>query len=322
MKKQKYFCNNNNFFHGVMFHHFHDNKLHSKSQGSINSLQLEKIIKIIGKKNIVNSDDVLKIKNNSLKKKVCLTFDDCLKSQYDVALPILKKYKIKAFFFVYTGAIFDSKNFHEVFRYFRQHFFKNFLCFYNIFYKELLCYYSKEIIDGFLEKESKSIKDWKKKFKFYSNEDIQFRFIRDRFLSEKDYVKIMIKIFRKKNFKYKKLKNNLIMKPKDLRKLYALGHEIGLHSHSHPTFLKKLEYKRQLNEYTLNLKLLKKIGIKTIRTVGHPNGSYGRKTLRILKKMNIKIGFRQVMIKNNIQNKLDLKIPRIDHTDIVNKFKL
>jgi peptidoglycan/xylan/chitin deacetylase (PgdA/CDA1 family) len=320
--KKKYFCNNNNFFHGVMFHHFHNNERHSKSQGSINSLQLEKIIKLIGKENIINSDNVLKIKNNSLRKKVCFTFDDCLKSQYDIALPILEKHKIKAFFFVYTGAMTDSNNLHEVCRYFRQHFFKNFLCFYNIFYKELLYHYSKEMIDRFIKKQSKLIKLWKKKFKFYSNEDIHFRFIRDRFLSEKDYSKIMIQLFKKKKFKYIKVKKELILKPKDVRKLFALGHEIGLHTHSHPTFLQKLKYKQQLKEYALNLKLLKKIGIKKIRTVSHPNGSYNGKTLKILKRMNIKIGFRQVMIKNNIHNKLNLKIPRIDHSDIVNKFKL
>ena len=27
-----YFNKKNNFFHGIMFHHFHDDKLHTKSQ--------------------------------------------------------------------------------------------------------------------------------------------------------------------------------------------------------------------------------------------------------------------------------------------------
>ena len=30
-----YFNQNNNFYHGIMFHHFHDNGIHTKSQGSI-----------------------------------------------------------------------------------------------------------------------------------------------------------------------------------------------------------------------------------------------------------------------------------------------
>ena len=52
-----YFDNKNNFFHGIMFHHFHDDKIHKKSQGSINKDTLYKLIKFIGKKNILNADD-------------------------------------------------------------------------------------------------------------------------------------------------------------------------------------------------------------------------------------------------------------------------
>lgn len=45
------------FFHGVMFHHFHNNKgIHTKSQGSIDRNQLIRIIKKIGRKNILDAD--------------------------------------------------------------------------------------------------------------------------------------------------------------------------------------------------------------------------------------------------------------------------
>ena len=30
-----YFNKNNNFCHGIMFHHFHDDGIHTKGQGSI-----------------------------------------------------------------------------------------------------------------------------------------------------------------------------------------------------------------------------------------------------------------------------------------------
>ena len=32
-----YFNDSNSFFHGIMFHHFHDNKNHGKAQGSISA---------------------------------------------------------------------------------------------------------------------------------------------------------------------------------------------------------------------------------------------------------------------------------------------
>ena len=45
-----YFNKSNNFFHGIMFHHFHDNKDHLRGQGSISKDEFVKIIKFIGKK--------------------------------------------------------------------------------------------------------------------------------------------------------------------------------------------------------------------------------------------------------------------------------
>ena len=99
-----YFNRKNFFYHGVMFHHFHDNKKHIKSQGSINKSTLIKLINFIGRQNIINADEFLKkFKRKELRKNhVCLTFDDSLKCQFDVAKPVLDKFKIKAFFFVYS----------------------------------------------------------------------------------------------------------------------------------------------------------------------------------------------------------------------------
>ena len=68
MKKYK-----SNFYHGIMFHHFHDNKKHFPSQGSINANQFEKIIKLVGKDNILNPKDFInKLNNKSLKKITCV----------------------------------------------------------------------------------------------------------------------------------------------------------------------------------------------------------------------------------------------------------
>ena len=76
-----YFNKNNNFFHGIMFHHFHDDKNHSKGQGSIDCDDFYKIIDFIGRDNILDSDVFFdKLKNKKLKdNEVCLTFDDAVK---------------------------------------------------------------------------------------------------------------------------------------------------------------------------------------------------------------------------------------------------
>ena len=92
----EYFNNNNNYSHGIMFHYFNDNKKHKKSQGSINEDELKKIINFIGRKNILDADVFIeKYKKKNLKShEICLTFDDGLKSQYDIALPVLNELKI------------------------------------------------------------------------------------------------------------------------------------------------------------------------------------------------------------------------------------
>ena len=90
------------FPHGIMFHRFHKKK--TLGQGSLSANQLKKIIHFIGKKNINNPQEwIYKTEKKLLNKNdLCLTFDDGLKSQINVALPILEKYKIKAFFFIPT----------------------------------------------------------------------------------------------------------------------------------------------------------------------------------------------------------------------------
>ena len=45
--------------HGIMFHHFHDKKKHKKSQGTINKHQLSKIIKFIGRENILDAEQFI-----------------------------------------------------------------------------------------------------------------------------------------------------------------------------------------------------------------------------------------------------------------------
>ena len=84
-----YFYQNNKFYHGIMFHHLHDDRIYKSGQGSIGVKNFYKIIDFIGEKNILDANDFLeRLKLKKLdKKNVCLTFDDSLKSQFDQDLP-------------------------------------------------------------------------------------------------------------------------------------------------------------------------------------------------------------------------------------------
>ena len=316
-----YFNKNNNFFHGIMFHHFHDDGIHTKGQGSIDKDDFYKMINFIGRNNILDADIFFeKFKNNKLKEKeVCLTFDDAIKCQIDVALPVLEELKIKSFFFVYTSMFEGKPDNLEIFRYFRMNYFNNVDEFYNSFYQVL-----DKDLKTFFEDNNDKIKATKIKFPHYSIEDIKFRLVRDIFLTKSQYEETMLLMFKEKQFNYKDFFKKLFFQKDDLIRLDSLGHLVGLHSHNHPTLLEKLNYDEQKDEYEKCLSSISNILDKPkneIKYMSHPCGSYNKDTFEILKELGIELGFKQIMTiepekgMKKINNSF-LEIARQDHAEI------
>ena len=309
-----------------MFHHFHDDGIYTKGQGSIDKDDFYKIINFIGRKNILDADVFFeKFKNNKLREnEVCLTFDDGMKCQIDIALPVLEELKIKSFFFVYTS-LFDGKPDNlEIFRYFRISYFDNIDEFYDSFYKT-----SNLDLKDFFKKNDHEIKYRKSKYPFYSIEDIKFRLVRNNFLTKNQYEEIMFLMFNEKNFDYKDFYKKLLFQKSDLQNLNSLGHLIGLHSHNHPTMLEKLNYDEQKNEYEKCISSISNILGKPkneIKCMSHPCGSYNDDTLEILKGLGIELGFKNLMTiekekKMNKLNNSSLEIARANHSDILEMMK-
>ena len=102
------------FTHSVMFHHFHSDQ-HDPAQGSLDAKDFEDMLDWLSNKYCLNDADkyIEKYENNKLKDEdICLSFDDALLCQFDIAVPVLKKRNIKAFFFVYSSAF--TKKFYLV----------------------------------------------------------------------------------------------------------------------------------------------------------------------------------------------------------------
>ena len=125
-------------------------------------------------------------------------------------------------------------------------------------------------------------------------------------LKKNDYEIIMSRMMEDKKFEKKKYLSNLFFDEKDLNKLSAYGHSIGLHSHTHPTSLENLSY----NKHNI------------INSMSHPCGSYNGQTLEILKDLEIELGFRNVMnVKDKKINNSFLEIARQDHSEIIDRIK-
>ena len=304
-----------------MFHHFHDDGIHKKGQGSIDKDDFYKMINFIGRNNILDADIFFeKFKNNKLKKnEVCITFDDAIKCQIDIALPVLEELKIKSFFFVYTSMFEGKPDNLELFRYFRMNYFKSVDEFYDSFYEVL-----DKDLKSFFENNSITIKKKKIKFPIYSTEDIKFRLVRDVFLTKVQYEDAMFLMFKEKQFNHNDFSKKLFFQKNDLQTLDNLGHLVGLHSHNHPTLLEKLSYDEQKREYEICLSLISDILDKPknkIKCMSHPCGSYNADTLKILKELGIELGFKQIMTiepekgMKKVNNSF-LEIARQDQADI------
>ena len=156
---------------GIMFHRLHKRVDKPTGQGSINEDNFEKILLNIGIQNILSPEEwTTKLELNLLKNTdVCLTFDDGLESHFSIAKPVLHKYGLKAFFFIYTK-IFENKiDLNEVASYLLSRKFGSFLDYYRQF-KNFFKISEKEYSNpDFLKMKV----DFNTRFPFYSYEDIQ-----------------------------------------------------------------------------------------------------------------------------------------------------
>lgn len=107
--------------HAVMFHYFHDEN-HPVSQGSISGEEFGLMIDWLSERyRMLQAGEFLeKLGRDALKHRdICLTFDDALLCQRDIAAPMLKSRNLRAFFFVYSSPLVGQPDFLEIYRCFR-----------------------------------------------------------------------------------------------------------------------------------------------------------------------------------------------------------
>lgn len=292
-----------------MFHRFHKDGKKPQGIGSVSQKNFEKMIKLIGTENILSPAQWLyRLKKKKLKKTdTCLTFDDGLRSQFKYALPILNKYNIKAFWFIYTSVFKKKIDENELFNQLIFKKFKNVKIFQERFLKEIKI--EKKVFKS--KKFLKFLKENKKLYPIFSYEDIKYRYVRNLFFSKKDFIKKMNNFLDIKKKDYKK-GLNIWMSKNQIKKLSFQGHNVGLHSHSHDLNFKGLSKNKQIKEYKQNFNKIYRITKIKPNSMSHPLNSYNSKTLKILKKLNITCGFRSNLNSFNIVNKSNLEIARND----------
>ncbi len=300
--------------HGIMFHHFYDHA-HPKGQGAISANDLEKIIRFLGPDRILTAKEWAQrsLARTLRPGNLCITFDDNLLCQYDVALPILRHFGITAFWFAPTAVLEGNLERLELYRFFRTTTFDTIDDFYSAFFRTIEHSAYAAIVEPAMMtfKADQYLKD----FTFYTSNDRRFRFIRDHVLGPDKYNNIMDSMLDAADFDRRTTGRRLWMTEAMLRELASDGHIIGLHSHTHPTNLAALDRNDQLTEYQKSkARLTEIIGSEPI-TMSHPCNSYNRDTIDVLKELGVKIGFRANMAMTEVPS--DFELPREDHANIL-----
>lgn len=300
---------------GIMFHHFHGEN-HPAGQGSISADDLDQMIAWLRKDyEILNIEEFFQkaLAGKLTTKETCLTLDDSLLCQYEIALPVIESHGLTALFNVYSSAFSGTPDPLEVYRYFRSVAYKNFDEFFDDFFTMIKERFSSGYVKGMSRfSREREIYDG---FPFYTENDKILRFFRDKILGPSNYNLIMIDLMNQKMFNTSDVPKKVFMTVGQLEQLNRKGHTLGLHSDTHPTQIQSLSKEAQVREYTRNYDFLKNITGTGARIVAHPCGEYSETTLEILHQLEVGVGFRSNL--NIPYAKSLLEIPREDHSNIL-----
>lgn len=302
--------------HGIMFHHFYDEQ-HVKGQGAISQDELGQIIEYYQRKHCIlpAKEWFDRATHEKLRKnEICLTFDDALLCQYEVALPVLEHYGLTAFWFVYSSVVTGGTENLEIYRKFRTVFFDDIEDFYQSFFLTVEHSQYQKSVEVSLQ--NFSVAEYLKNFPFYTDEDRRFRYVRDIALGVKAYNEILELMMQDQNIDMNEFTNDLWMKDRHVIDLHSKNHMIGLHSHTHPTALSALTTEAQRNEYLKNYDTLNQLLDSAPEAMSHPCNSYNNETIQILNELEIKVGFRSNMEENYSSH---LEFPREDHANVMER---
>ncbi|MBI5865535.1 MAG: polysaccharide deacetylase family protein [Planctomycetes bacterium] len=277
--------------HGIMFHHFHGGS-HRRSQGAVGADDLEQLIAFVGRERILPAEEFFSraVRGGLRAEHVCLTFDDNLRCQFDVARPVLEKYGLTAFWFIATATLNGQGAEFEIHRSFRERCFHGIDDFHEAFFRAVCsgehCPKVEQALRSF------DPRTFLATFPFYTDADRRFRFVRDEVLGPSAYDETMRSMMGESGVRPGDLTRDLWMDEDCLVALHRGGHILGLHTHTHPTRVAYLSAAEQEREYRDNYMALMQLTGRTPQTASHPCNSYNAATLAILRKLGIRLGFR------------------------------
>ena len=294
---------------GFTFHYF-QNEIHVPCQGSLTAQQLAWILRRLRESFTLVSpqqflEDVRRRKEDPAE--LCLCFDCGLKSQYDIALPVLEEFGLKAFWFLYTSVLDGGIVTVEQVHHFRFSCFASVDRFYSVFFQAAADRLSDRFDSALSAFRRSGYLNWAP---FYTEEDRLFKYLRDRVMTEEEFHAVLQRMMREAGYEVEAYRDLLWLSRDEVRHLSDTGHVIGMHTHTHPNEIGKLPYEAQLREYGTCQKILREITGQPVVSMSHPCNSYSGDTLRVLRELGVEAGFRA---DQDPRYRSALELPRIDH---------
>jgi peptidoglycan/xylan/chitin deacetylase (PgdA/CDA1 family) len=276
-----------------MFHRFRKDGAPPPGQGAVSEGEFEAILREVGLERILSPQEWLaRVKAGTLvESDLCITFDDGLLSQYEVALPVLRRLGLQSFWFVFSTVLTGDADRNEIASYLASAVFPSF--------EEFAARFAQHAAIAGERLTSREFADYseylKARWPLYSDVDVRFRFIRNTLLSRNEFGAIIDRMVEEAGLTVKEIASYLWINADHLRSLHGDGHVIGLHSHSHPFTLASLTPAQQEQEYRTNYDYLRDVTGTAPESMSHPLNSYSDATLDILRLMKISCGFRSNM---------------------------
>lgn len=248
--------------HGILCHYFHGGR-YAPTQGSLSADDFERGLDAYGDRIIGANLWTHPSVSSAFTDEVCVTFDDGLREQIEIALPVLERRHIKAAFNVYTQTAIGVPHSLETFRWVRNQFATM-----DAFYKAVDAVHGPRWWPP----------DYLKDRAYLSDRDRAFRYLRDKILTAESYERLMERVMRTHGLT-SPITLDHWLSASDLRALRKAGHVVGAHSHSHPTTMAPLSREQQAVEYATSRWILERLLGEPVTTMSSPCGSiteYGK----------------------------------------------
>jgi peptidoglycan/xylan/chitin deacetylase (PgdA/CDA1 family) len=301
-----------------MFHRFRAEGAPPPGQGAVSGPEFETILRDVGLDRILSPQEWLaRVRAGTLSDDHrCITFDDGLLSQYEVALPVLRRCGLTSFWFVFSTVLAGSADRNEIASYLASAVFPTFDEFAARF--EQCASFARERLNSpaFAE----YAEHFRARWPLYSDVDIRFRYIRNTLLSRDEFSAIIDRMVEEAGLTVQEIASRLWMTSDHVKSLHDAGHVIGLHSHTHPFTLASLTRSQQEDEYRTNFEFLRAVTGRAPESMSHPLNSYTDETLDILRHMNIACGFRSNMSVPDGQTRINptsLEFSRVDSAELL-----